>query len=290
MNTWHILLAVAVTAGLLTLLYLYLIMPALKKKKELPQIKRFYYAHRGLHGLRRAAVPAAVRLTARTENAPENSMAAFRAAVNAGYGIEMDVRLTKDKVPVIFHDPDLLRVCGVSGRVSDLTYEELRKFRLEGTDQHIPRFQDVLEMVDGQVPLLIEYKTERPDVTVCRVCDRILAHYRGLYFIESFNPLVLYWYRKNRPRIVRGQLSAKFRRAASPIHYLYLSPLHHLLFNFLTKPDFIAYDYTCAGAWSRRICRKLYGSLSAAWTIRSREDMEHMRKQFDLFIFEGFCP
>ena len=88
MSIWHILAVSAVLAAALTLLYLYLIMPALKKKKELPRIKRFYYAHRGLHGLRRAAVPAAVKLTARNENAPENSMAAFRAAVSAGYGID----------------------------------------------------------------------------------------------------------------------------------------------------------------------------------------------------------
>ena len=290
MSIWHILAVSAVLAAALTLLYLYLIMPALKKKKELPRIKRFYYAHRGLHGLRRAAVPAAVKLTARNENAPENSMAAFRAAVSAGYGIEMDVRLTKDQVPVVFHDPDLFRVCGVRGRVCEKTYEELKGLRLEGTDEGIPRFEEVLAMVGGRVPLLIEYKAERPDTAVCRVCDRILSGYQGLYFIESFNPLVLYWYKKNRPRIIRGQLSAKFRKPESFFHHLYLSPLHHLLFNFLTKPDFIAYDYTCARAWSRRICRRLYGNPAPAWTIRSRADMERSRKQFDLFIFEGFCP
>lgn len=261
----------------LSLLYLYLIMPALGHKSAVRTLRNYYYAHRGLHDLN-------------ASHTPENSMAAFLAAVEAGYGIEMDVQLTKDLVPVIFHDFTLDRMCHVSGKINDFTYEELQAFSLDGTEEKIPRFEDVLRMIDGKVPLLIEYKVELFDTSVCTVCDRLLNGYPGLYFIESFNPLVLRWYKKNRPQIVRGQLSAKFKEVQAFYHYFYLSPLHHLLFNFLTKPDFISYDCTCAGALSRRICRNLYKNLSVAWTIRSREDMEQLKKQFDLFIFEGFCP
>ena len=163
-------------------------------------------------------------------------------------------------------------------------------FSLGNTGEKIPRFEDVLAMVKGRVPLLIEYKIELFNTSVCAVCDRILSNYPGLYFIESFNPLALLWYKKHRPQIVRGQLSARFREVHAFYHYFYLIPLHHLLFNFLTKPDFISYDCTCAGALSRRLCRNLFKNLSVAWTIRSKEDMEHLKKQFDLFIFEGFCP
>ena len=261
----------------LSLLYLYMIMPALGHKEDITSLKQYYYAHRGLHDIS-------------TSDAPENSMAAFRAAVKAGYGIEMDVQLTRDRIPVIFHDFTLERVCGVPGKVMDFTYEELQAFSLMGTKEKIPRFQDVLALVNGRVPLLIEYKVELLDTSVCDICDRILGTYHGLYFIESFNPLVLRWYKKNRPAIVRGQLSAKFREVEAFYHYFYLSPLHHLLFNFLTKPDFISYDCTCAGALSRRICKNLYKNLSVAWTIQSKEDMEQLKKHFDLFIFEGFCP
>ena len=296
----------------LPLLYLFLIMPALGKKADVPELRQYYYAHRGLHdvtpelpsrkrifpesrdtqassGSSRRPVSAPFHPVPGT-NAPENSLPAFRAAAEAGYGIELDVQLTKDGIPVVFHDFTLDRVCGVSGKVCRFTWEELSAFRLNGTDERIPKFEEVLETVNGRVPLLIEYKVELFDTSVCRVCDRLLKHYPGLYCIESFNPLVLRWYKKNRPQIVRGQLSAKFRDVYSPFHYVYLSPLHHLLFNFLTKPDFIAYDFTCAGALSRRLCRNLYRNLSVAWTIRSKEDMEACKKQFDLFIFEGFRP
>ncbi len=296
----------------LSVLYLFLIMPALEKKGDIPAFKQFYYAHRGLHDVEPepekthlffaesrdsqaasesdssvsvlpfCAVPGA--------DTPENSMAAFRAAAASGYGIEMDVQLTKDKIPVVFHDFTLERVCNVSGKVCDRTWEELKTLRLNGTDEGIPLFEEVLALVAGRVPLLIEYKVELFNTSVCRICEKLLSAYPGLYCIESFNPLVLRWYRKNRPHVVRGQLSAKFREVSSPFYYFYLSPLHHLLFNFLTKPDFIAYDYTCARALSRRICKNLYRTLSVAWTIRSREDMEQLKTQFDLFIFEGFCP
>ena len=273
-NVLFILLTVCLICLFLSLLYLYLIMPALGKKSDIPALRHYYYAHRGLH----------------SDTIPENSMAAFRAAADAGYGIEMDVQLTKDNVPVVFHDFTLDRVCGVPGKLKDFTYEELQAFSLGNTGEKIPRFEDVLAMVKGRVPLLIEYKIELFNTSVCAVCDRILSNYPGLYFIESFNPLALLWYKKHRPQIVRGQLSARFREVHAFYHYFYLIPLHHLLFNFLTKPDFISYDCTCAGALSRRLCRNLFKNLSVAWTIRSKEDMEHLKKQFDLFIFEGFCP
>ena len=312
MSLFFILLILLLVCAGLSGLYLFLIMPALGKKGDVPLFKQFYYAHRGLHDVKpqqekrrhffmesrdsQAAsggslhTSAAPFLAVPGTDTPENSMAAFQAAVDAGYGIEMDVQLTKDKIPVVFHDFTLERVCNVPGKVCDMTWEELSALRLNGTDEGIPLFEEVLALVNGRIPLLIEYKVELFDTSVCRICEKLLSAYPGLYCIESFNPLVLRWYKKNRPQVVRGQLSAKFREVSSPLYYLYLSPLHHLLFNFLTKPDFIAYDCTCTGALSRRICKNLYRNLSVAWTIRSREDMEQLKTQFDLFIFEGFCP
>ncbi|QNM06422.1 glycerophosphodiester phosphodiesterase family protein [Qiania dongpingensis] len=306
-----ILLILVLVCVVLSLLYLYLIMPALGHKGDIASLTGYYYAHRGLHDMstmpgrksgiqkektfksrkkRKAAAASSDRQTSVSEARPENSMAAFRAAVEAGYGIELDVQLTKDNIPVVFHDYSLERVCHVPGEIKDFTYEELKEFTLNGTTERIPRFEDVLNMVNGRIPLLIEYKVERFDTSVCTICDELLGTYPGLYFIESFNPLVLRWYKKNRPQIVRGQLSAKFKNDNLFMHYFFLSPLHHLLFNFLTKPDFIAYDCTCADAVSRRICRNLYKNLAVAWTIRSKEDMEQFKAQFDLFIFEGFRP
>ena len=137
-------------------------------------------------------------------------MKAFEKAVEGGYGIELDVQLSKDKVPVIFHDFTLERVCGKEGRVYDYTYEELNKFSLYGTEEKIPKLEDFLKMVDGRVPLIVELKVEWTDISVCPLADGILSGYHGAYCIESFNPLALIWYRKNRNNVMRGQLSDAF--------------------------------------------------------------------------------
>ena len=180
----------------LTGFYFWSIMPRMTKKPDMSLFRTRLYAHRGLHD--------------NSSKAPENSMAAFRKAVEAGYGIELDVQLSADKVPVIFHDFSLQRACKVNGQVRDYTFRELRQLRLFDSDERIPSLKEFLAMVDGRVPLIVEYKSEDPDMTVCEKTDPLLRAYKGSYCIESFNPLVLYWYRKKRPGVVRGQLSDGF--------------------------------------------------------------------------------
>ena len=107
---------VIIILAVLAILYLLMIMPRLTNRRERKKFLSVYYAHRGLHD--------------NETPAPENSMAAFRKAVDAGYGIELDVQVTKDKIPVVFHDFTLQRVCGQEGKVCDYTYEELQKFHL----------------------------------------------------------------------------------------------------------------------------------------------------------------
>lgn len=256
-------------------LYLYMIMPRMLHRADKSPFMGVLYAHRGLHD--------------NTTAAPENSLAAFLKAVEAGYGIEMDVQLTKDKVPVVFHDFTLSRACGVEGRLADYTYEELMRFSLFDSEQKIPTFEEVLKLVDGKVPLIIEYKIPGRSAEVCPIADKILQDYKGVYCIESFNPLGVLWYRKNRGEIMRGQLSENFIKSGEKelSRLLYFS-LHHLLFNFLTKPDFIAYNHSQYRDLSRWLCKNLYGCLAVAWTIRSEETLLLRQKDFDLFIFENF--
>ncbi len=272
------------------ILYLLAIMPRMIGRPDKSAFMNVFYAHRGLHD--NAGQEGVV---------PENSLAAFRKAVEAGYGIELDVQLTKDKVAVVFHDATLKRMCGElcgdlcvdlrGGKVSDFTYEELQQFSLLGTSEKIPRFEDVLRLVDGRVPLIIEYKAPGADVEVCRVADGILQGYDGVYCIESFNPLVLLWYRKHRKKVMRGQLSTSYKKEKEKGYPgILLVGLHHLLLNFLTGPDFIAYNHKYYKDWSLWLCRHLYGTTAVAWTIRSREELESRKKDFDLFIFEGFLP
>ena len=271
----NVLMIIGICAAAPVLLYFLMIMPRMIKKPDMRPFRQWLYAHRGLHD--------------NGTDAPENSLRAFRKAVEAGYGIELDVQLTKDDVPVVFHDFTLKRICGEEGRLCRYTYEELQRYPLCGTDQRIPKLEEVLELVDGRVPLIVELKTDNPDVKVCAKADALLAGYPGMYCIESFNPLAVLWYRRNRKEVARGQLSDAFLREGEYGGGLYFL-LQNLLLNWLAKPDFVAYNRKYPRILSRRICRGLYRNTAAAWTVKSQEQMEEAKKYFDVFIFDSFVP
>lgn len=269
---WIVMILVLVTV----VLYLLAIMPRMTGKPDVTPLLNRLYAHRGLHN--------------NATEAPENSMKAFQKAVDAGYGIEMDIQLTKDNIPVVFHDFDLKRICGAEGMVRDYTYEELQQFKLCKSEERIPLFADVLKLVDGKVPLIVEFKNESTDMTLCPIADELLKAYKGVYCMESFNPLCVHWYRKHRKDVVRGQLSEAFWKEGKDRRTVLYFCLQHLLLNFLAKPDFVAYDHHHPHMLSRVICRKLYGNLAVAWTIRSQKELEEAKKHFDLYIFDSFIP
>ncbi|MDF2611320.1 MAG: hypothetical protein K0R92_2794 [Lachnospiraceae bacterium] len=272
----------------LTLLYLFAIMPKMTNRHNMsPWIGR-YYAHRGLHNSNNLA--------------PENSMAAFKLAVEYGYGIELDVQLTKDRVPVIIHDYTVKRVCSASDatsqeqlpyldkKVNELTFAELQQLRLYQSNEQVPTLESILHMVDGQVPLIIEFKVENHDTSVCNMAIPLLDQYKGVYCIESFNPLVLLWFKKNRPNVMRGQLSSNLIKDKEEGDKLTYYALSNLLLNFITRPDFIAYNHIHTNMLSYRLCRYLYQIPTFAWTIQSQSTLDTNRKWFDYFIFEKFIP
>ncbi len=271
----NVLYVVLIIAAVLVLLYFLAIMPRLTGRAKRKDFLGVYYAHRGLHD--------------NASDAPENSMAAFKKAVKKGYGVELDVQLTKDKVPVVFHDFTLERICRREGKVSDYTWQELKEFKLCDSQERIPLFADVLKTVDGKVPLIVELKVEWMDISVCPIADRLLRQYQGLYCIESFNPLALSWYRRYHNDVVRGQLADGFLKSGEFKGILYFF-LQNLLLNWITKPDFIAYNHKYADIAARRICRKLYRSMAVAWTIKNQEELERAKGQFDIFIFDSFIP
>lgn len=256
-------------------LYLLAVMPRMVNRPDTSLFKKRYFAHRGLHDNK--------------TDAPENSMAAFRRAVAAGYGIELDVHVTKDGIPVVFHDSTLERMCGADGQIHDYTYDELQQFTLADTEEHIPKFEDVLRMVDSRVPIIVEIKSDNTDVSCCTVIDRQLRAYIGEYCIESFNPLVLLWFRIYHNEVIRGQLATDFRKDGE-YKDVFSFFMTHLLFNFLTKPDFIAYNHKFMKEPGRRICRKLYRNPAAAWTVHSLEELEKTQEEYDVIIFESFTP
>lgn len=265
-----------ITIIILLVLYLFLIAPRMVKKPDYNKLKGIHYAHRGLFD--------------NNSNAPENSLSAIRLAVEDGYGIEMDIQLSKDNIPVVFHDASLKRMCGVDGKVWEYTLEELQQMSLLFSNETIPTFAEVLDMVAGKVPLIIEYKLDRVQTKVCELGNDLLTayekKYNAVYCIESFHPLAVLWYKKNRPDIVRGQLSMEFWRDKEKNHPKYFIILAFLLTNFVTRPDFIAYQHTDYKNISRRICR-LLGALSVTWTIKSVEQYEKVKNHFDLFIFDS---
>lgn len=229
------------------------------------------YAHRGLHG--------------ETEDgfAPENSLAAFRRAADAGFGIELDLQLSRDGEVFVFHDYSLARMTGCDKKLSELTADELDKLRLSGGGERIPRLTEVLETVGGRVPLLIELKGESVDTALCPAANAILSEYGGEYIVESFNPMLLNWYRKHRPEIRRGQLYTNVCRekGISPLNIL----LTGMLLNCLSRPDFVAYDKKSPRAFPLFAATRIFRAARFAWTIRNPS--EHGP---DHAIFEGFIP
>ncbi len=271
-----LIITLSVIGGLLLLFiiaYFILVTPR-RKREEMNKFKKRRYAHRGLHG----------------EGVAENSMSAFRAATDGGWGIELDVRLTKDGELVVFHDPTLIRVAGVEGKVMDRTLAELRELRLSGTEDTIPTFREVLELVDGRVPLLVELKEEAGEYGVTEKTLEILADYRGDFMIESFNPLALARVKKKAPQIVRGFLSQNFAKTEEYRGFTYFL-LKNLMLNVICRPDFIAYchsDYKCS---SFRFVKGFFRTPCFAWTTESAEDDEAaIRHGFSGTIFQHYKP
>lgn len=253
---------------------------------------------------------------------PENSLPAFAAACQMGYGIELDLHLSRDGQVVVIHDDDLKRVAGDGRKVSDLTYAELQQIPLssvhgsntggeainygpvstagrrarharrspETAFVHVPLLSDVLRLVDGRVPLIVEYKMGRVlDRQLMESADILLAAYKGPYVIESFNPLVLAWYRRYRPSVCRGQLAVSFHGRISSSEQLCQAMAGSLLFNWLGRPDFVAYEWHSGSSVPMKLFRAL-GGIPVAWTVRSRQAECEAAAMFDHFIFEGYLP
>ena len=230
-------------------------------------------AHRGLHDL------AAGR--------PENSLAAFAAAAEAGYPCELDVRRTDSGELIVLHDADLTRVAGVARPSASLTAAELPGLRLFGGDQHVPTLAEVLERVDERIPLLIELKrgTTGDRRALVRGVLKALGNREGRYALCSFDPALLRLLRAERARYPVGQISGLLK-SAGPARRL---GGRTMASNFLTRPDFISYEL--AGLPSRIVSLwRARGTPVLTWTVRSAEDEEKARNYADNFIFEGPDP
>ena len=233
-------------------------------------IVKDYIAHRGLHN----------------KDLPENSLGAFANAIEYGHPIELDVQLIADGTVVVFHDYALSRMTGRDGYTKNLIASELHDYKLNKTEFSIPTLNEVLNLVDGSVPLLIEIKNEGKIGELESALYNLLKNYKGEYAVQSFNPYSLEWFKNNAPEVWRGQLSSYFRKSELPFFKRFA--LKRMLLNKrVSCPHFISYD---ARFLPNSYVKHFKTLPLLAWTIRSQSEYMKVVKYCDNIIFEGFEP
>ncbi|WP_169568607.1 glycerophosphodiester phosphodiesterase family protein [Sneathiella limimaris] len=231
-------------------------------------------AHRGLHSA--------------NHGIPENSLPSFARAIDNGFAIEFDLRFSRDNEVFVFHDADLKRMTGRDGSIAQTTAAELTELKLIDSQDHIPTFKETLDLVLGQVPLVIELKpvSIKRSLAVELVLDA-LKPYKGDYSIQSFDPFLLLELKKQAPETTRGQLGMEnppFRMSAYRRFML-----RHMPLNSLTKPHYVGYDVNSIEISAAQRTTKGKRPL-LAWTVKSDTDLEKARQYADNIIFENLTP
>jgi len=243
-------------------------------KKDLSWLKEAFIAHRGLH--------------TQDGTVPENSLLAFKHAIDGGYAIEMDVNILKDGTVVSFHDINLKRLCGVDRGLSDLTLSDLSSYYLQSSQEKIPTLRDVLNFVNGRVPLLIELKPHGDVKALCQGVMKDLLNYHGTYAIFSFHPRVVYWFKRHYPDVIRGQIAEYFKDNKS-MHPLGKWMMKKMIFNRWTKPDFISYGIRdLPNPILDKYKQKNMTIISYA--ARNQAEFDHVKTYYDNVVFEYFLP
>ena len=198
----------------------------------------------------------------------------------------------KDGNLAVIHDSSLLRVAGADVAIEDLTAADLKNYTLCGGREHIPLFSDVLELYRGKAPLIVELKAVGSNYgqlaeTVCNMLDT----YSGPYCLESFDPRCVAWLKKNRPDLIRGQLTENFvANKKSPLPLIVKFLMTHQVMNFLTKPDFVAYRFADRKTLSNRLARGLWGAQGVTWTLKTPQEHAAALEDGWIPIFEGYRP
>lgn len=225
-------------------------------------------AHRGLHD---AAVP-------------ENSLAAFRAASEAGIGVELDVWLSRDGQPVVVHDRDLRRVADDPRTIASLTVDELRAVRLAGTDEHVPTLAEVLDVL-GDTPAMVEVKRAggRPGVAEAAVAAVVAGH-TGPSCVASFDPRTVAWFARHEPAVVRVQTAGPMTDVPVPPPVRWA--LRTLRFLGRSRPHAVSYDVR--GITAPVVARyRDEGGTVVTWTVRDETQLATARRHADNVIFES---
>ena len=225
-----------------------------------------YIAHRGLHF---------------NKEIPENSLLAFKNAIEKNYSIELDITISKDNQIVVFHDENLHRLCGVKENIEEMNYSFLKELKLYETNEHIPLFTEVLDLVSGKITLIIEIKKHKNIGILENKLVNLLENYKGKYLICSFDKEILSWFKKYKPNFKRGLIFE-----SNPKKYEKYNKTLFLYKYYKTKADFISLDYKLLDSSVYDFCVK--NSLDLiTWTIRNKENYEKIKTKVDAVIFEN---
>jgi glycerophosphoryl diester phosphodiesterase len=229
-------------------------------------------AHRGLHDAQ----------------LPENSLPAFDMAAVKGYGIELDIHLTRDGQLAVFHDDNTLRMTGRGMAVRDSDSAQLSELRLKGTSYGIPLLRDVFQAVAGRVPILIEVKAGSAPEKISPVLVTELARYEGTVAVQSFDPRIVLWFKRNAPNIVRGQLGSSFKKKRMSVAERLL--VRSMLSNLATRPQFIAFDVNDVPNVAVELWRRVLRAELLLWTVRTPEQAQTATRLGAGMIFESIVP
>ena len=247
----------------------------MSKKGTLTEMLSWRYAHRGLH---------------KKPVVPENSMAAFGRAVLGGFGIELDVHLTQDSRLAVIHDSSLKRTCGVDLVIEDMKLAEAQVYFLEQSQERIPSLEEVLKLVGGRVPLIVELKASKTETgkdtteELCRETAKALDSYAKEW--AENHPLYCVEFKVHRPDMIRGQLAGHLNRDKKTLPWISNVLLKNLWVNLMGKPDFVAYRF----ADRKAPALKRYQGPLFFWTIKKYEDLKEAESLGAAGIFEGFDP
>lgn len=207
----------------------------------------------------------------------ENTLLAFEKAISKNYIIELDVHLTRDKKVIVYHDSNLKRLTGIDREIKDLNYSEIKRITIK-TGEHIPTLNEVLKLVDGKVPLLIELKFDNKVGVLEKELVKSLDNYKGKFAIQSFNPLCLYWFKKYRKNYIRGQLVTQ----QYSFNFISNFVCKYMVLNPITKPDFISSNIK---KLPNQKIRNKY--ILIGWTIKNRAELNKYRNYCDNLIVEN---
>ncbi len=229
--------------------------------------KNRFIAHRGLH---------------KNKMIPENSMLAFKAAIEKNYAIEFDINITKDNQIVVFHDDDLNRLCNKKENIEDVSYDFLKDLNLYESNEKIPLLKELLDEVAGKIPLIIEIKKHKNIGLLENILLEMLKEYKGEYFICSFEKDILLWLEKNKPKEIRGLIFGSL-----PIKFKKYEKIAFLYKYFKSKADFISLEDKLIDSSIYDFCKKKELDI-LVWTIKDKKSFQNIDKKVSAVIFENF--